>query len=198
MNHIFLEGGGESKELQIRCREGFRKLLERAGFKQRMPRTSACGGRDGAFKDFRIAHEDGAADEFVAMMIDSEDPLDNIEETWDHLRKRDNWQQPANAENDQVLFMTTCMETWIVSDRAILSKHYKETLQTSALPPLTDLESRSRHVIQDSLFHATRDCSNAYEKGKRSYEILSKLDPEVLQNHLPSFVRIRRILDARL
>ncbi len=198
MSHIFLEGGGESKELQIRCREGFRKLLERAGFKQRMPRTSACGGRDGAFKDFRIAHEDGAAAEFVAMMIDSEDPLNNLEETWDHLRKRDNWQRPTNAQNDQVLLMTTCMETWIVGDRDALSAHYGAKLQKTALPSLTDLENRSRHVIQDALFHATRDCSNAYEKGKRSYQILSKLDPNVLRKHLPSFARIRRILDARL
>ena len=29
---IYLEGGGDSKELHIRCREGFRKLLENCGF----------------------------------------------------------------------------------------------------------------------------------------------------------------------
>ncbi len=37
---IFLEGGGDSKELHIRCREGFRQLLEKCGFKGRMPRLN--------------------------------------------------------------------------------------------------------------------------------------------------------------
>ena len=40
---IYLEGGGESKELHSRCREGFRKLLEKNGFKGNMPRLVACG-----------------------------------------------------------------------------------------------------------------------------------------------------------
>lgn len=198
MSRIFLEGGGESKELQIRCREGFRKLLDKSGYAKRMPRTTARGGRDGAFKDFRIAHEDGAASEFVAMMIDSEDPVSDIEETWEHLRKHDNWQRPTNAGNDQVLFMTTCMETWILCDRDTLSDHYGAKLQKSALPSLTNIESRSRHLIQEDLFHSTRNCSNAYEKGKRSYEIVGKINPDILHEYLPSFARIRRILDARL
>lgn len=29
---LFVEGGGDSKELQARCREGFKKLLENSGF----------------------------------------------------------------------------------------------------------------------------------------------------------------------
>ncbi len=42
---IYLEGGGESKELHSRCREGFRKLLEKNGFKGNMPRLVACCDR---------------------------------------------------------------------------------------------------------------------------------------------------------
>lgn len=97
-----------------------------------------------------------------------------------------------------MLFMTTCMETWIVADRDALAKHYGSKLQESALPPLVDLESRSRHDVQNDLFHATRDCSNAYKKGKRSFAVLEKLSPSELELHLRSFVRVKQILENRL
>ena len=46
---IYIEGGGDSKELRIRCREGFRRLLDQCGFTGRMPKLIACGGRDATF-----------------------------------------------------------------------------------------------------------------------------------------------------
>ena len=194
---LYLEGGGDSKELHARCREGFRRLLERCGFQGRMPRLVACGGRDAAFGDFTFAHN-GRMANFVAMWIDSEDLLADLELTWAHLKARDQWAQPGGAVDQQVLFMTTCMETWLVTDRAALGKHFGSQLQDSALPPLDDLEKRDRHDVQGRLVHATRDCLNAYAKGKRSFEVLGKLTPGVLEQHLPSFVRIRRILSMHL
>jgi hypothetical protein len=200
---VYLEGGArgpDSKELQIRCREGFRKLLEKCGYKEekRMPRLIACGSRHNAFEDFTIGHAGKEAGDYVGLWIDSEDPLADLEATWEHLRRRDNWTQPAVATNDQVLFMTTCMETLFASDRAALAEHYGTKLQVSALPPLVDLENRDRHDIQESLVHATRGCTNAYAKGKRSFEILAELTPGTLETHLPSFGRTRRILNRRL
>jgi hypothetical protein len=90
------------------------------------------------------------------------------------------------------------METWIVSDPDTLRKHYGKCLQDSALPPCVDLESRDRHKIQEALDHATRNCKGPYEKGKRSFSLLGKLNPEALQKHLPSFARIVRILNEKL
>ena len=132
------------------------------------------------------------------MLIDSEDPVVDLEKTWDHLNSRDQWDKPAGATDEQVLFMTTCMETWIVADRAALKEHYGHRLQENALPPLNNLEARNRHDVYDNLFHASRNCSNAYSKGKRSFEVLAKLDPAVLKQHLLSFVRVDRILKATL
>jgi len=195
---IYLEGGGDSKELHTRCREGFRKLLEKCGYKGRMPRLTACGGRESAFEDFRIAHDSRAAGDFVAMMIDSEDPISDTEATWSHLNDRDGWVKPSGAIDEQVLLMTTCMETWIVADRESLGRHYGDRLQVSALPPLENLEGRSRHDIQDALVHATRGCKNAYQKGKRSFKILSELAPGALKPNLPSFSRNLGILDKEL
>jgi hypothetical protein len=198
--HLYIEGsktGADSKEEQIRCREGFRKLIEKAGFAGKMPRLSACGGRGNVFKDFKIAHIKCRAGDYIAMLVDSEDPPADVEKTWDHLRVRDEWEMPTGAEDEQVLFMTTCMETWIVADRAALQKHYGHRLQENALPSLHDIENRNRHEVQDKLEHATRDCRNAYAKGKRSFKVLGVLNPTVLSS-LPSFARTVRILKKRL
>ena len=94
--------------------------------------------------------------------------------------------------------MTTCMESWIVADREALHKHYGSKLQESALPAPVGLESRNRHAVQDALMHATRNCSNAYAKGKRSFEVLGVLNPVALAKLLPSFARMERILNAKL
>jgi len=194
---LYVEGG-DSKEDQIRCREGFRKLIEQAGFAdtQRMPRLIACGGRDAAFDDFKSAHSGRVAD-YIAMLVDSEDPVAEAEKTWDHLKARDNWDRPDGAVDEQVLLMTTCMETWIVADRAALREHYGHKLQENALPPLVKLETRDRHDVHDRLVHATRNCSNAFSKGKRAFQVLGALKPSPLAS-LPSFARMVRILDSRL
>jgi len=194
---IYLEGGGDSKELRIRCREGFIKLLESAGFKRKMPKLSACGSRDSTYCDFKTAYTNSNAD-YVAMLVDSEEPVADPEKTWDHLKARDHWEQPDGSDDQQVLFMATCMETWIVSDRVTLRQHYGHDLQESALPPLENLEQRNRHEVQENLKHATRNCSNAYQKGKRSFEVLGKLDPTTLETHLEAFRRMKRILNEKM
>jgi hypothetical protein len=200
---LYLEGGAtgpDSKELKIRCRQGFRKLLEKCGYGEhhRMPHLVACGSRYTAFKDFKTALGTRSNGDYVALWIDSEDPMANLEASWAHLKAREKWSKPANAADDQVLFMTTCMETLVSADHAALKAHYGAELQTTVLPPLGNLENRQRQDVQDRLVRATRNCKNAYAKGKRSFEILAKLTPATLEIHLPSFVRTRRILDQKL
>lgn len=195
---LYLEGGGDSKELHARCREGFRKLLEKSGFKGRMPRLVACGGRGAAFDDFKTGHDQKQKDDFIAMLIDSETTVTDVDATWEHLQNAEGWTRPANTDDAQVLLMTTCMESWIVTDRGALRNYYGSGLQESALPPLNDLEERSRDDVQNRLVRATRNCSNVYAKGERSFEVLAVLEPAVLEAHLPSFARVRRVLNQRL
>ncbi len=194
--YIYIEGGGDSKDLHVRCRQGFRLLLEQCGFSGRMPRLVACGGRSAVFSDFKTAHENNRA-EYVAMLIDSEEPVVDPEMTWVHLKNRDNWEKPIGAGDEQVLFMITCMETWIIADRETLRRHYGSSLQESALPSSYDLEQCNRKDVQQGLEQATRNCSNYYKKGKRSFEILAILDPEKL-DILKAFQRAKRILDEKL
>jgi len=192
---IFIEGGGKSLALRNSCREGFHKLLKKCEFPGDI-RLKARGGRDAVFDSFKTAHDAKAPGDYVAMLVDSEEPV--TQTPWEHLRRRDpSWTKPPDATDDQVLFITTCMETWIVSDRPTLRSHYRNCLNENPLPSAVNIEQRPRDQVQDSLALATRSCSNAYRKDKRSFEILGELNLVVLQG-LPSFARLRRILQERL
>ena len=195
---VYLEGGGDSKEGRSRCREGFRKLLEKCGLTGRMPKLVACGSRNSAYDSFQTAHTGVPESDFVALLIDSENPLSDIEKTWAHLEQQDGWQRPQGSQDDQVMFMTTCMETWIVADRYALREHFGQLLQESALPSLDGLEGRARGDIQKGLVDATRNCPGTYAKGPKSFRLIGRLSPGTIQPYLPSFQRARRILEAKL
>ena len=197
---VYLEGGGNSKEGKVRCREGFRKLFEKCGFTGRMPALVACGSRDDAYDDFKTAHSKAPSGDFISLLVDSEEPVADIEKTWDHVRQRtgDNWSRPVGADDEQLLFMTTSMETWILTDRDALKAHFGPRLNESALPPVQNVEQRDRRGILNALQNASRNCPGPYTKGPKSFELLGKLNPAVLEQHLPSFGRTRRILNGKL
>jgi hypothetical protein len=150
---IYIEGGGDSKDLQSRCREGFRKLIERTGFEGRMPSTVVCGGRNNAYDMFKIALRSADVNEFPMLLVDSEEPVTTA--PWDHLKSRDGWDRPAGAEDDQAQMMVTCMETWIMADHEALRKVFGAHLREGALLPQIDLEKRSRQDLLDALKNAT-------------------------------------------
>jgi len=158
----------------------------------------AKGSRNEVFKWFRNTLKQQKDERFLAMLIDSEDPVNDLEKTWEHLKRRDGWDKPDKASDEQVLFMTTCMETWIMADRETMQTHYGCCLQSTALLSQNNLEQRPHKEVINSLESASQNCSNTYSKGKRSFEILAKLKPEILIQYLPSFVRIYRILSEKL
>ncbi|MGE0883324.1 MAG: DUF4276 family protein [Blastocatellales bacterium] len=201
---IYVEGGGNSKELQARCREGFRKLIEKTKL-TRNPAIVSGGSRDQTYKKFRTAVSI-ATSEYPLLLVDSEDIVkatdDNPDsvETWNHLKARDNWDKPSGTANDQALLMATCMETWIMADRQALGDFFGQHLQTSALLPEHNLEARTRDEVQDKLAWATRNCGRdrCYAKGKRSFKVMEHLNPETLKNHLPHFRRFVSTLERHL
>ena len=196
---IYVEGGGPPGGFtNIRCREGFRKLLAKCGLDNSRFRVTACGGRGDAWNDFQDAHEDAGGAYYVALLIDSESPVANIEETWKHLTEEEKWERPPDVQDEQVLFMTTCMETWIVADRSALCAHFGPCLLVSELPDLDSLEELRRGTVKNRLQDATQGCPTPYRKRGNSFEMLGRIDPKVLEERLPSFRRARRILTDKL
>ena len=156
--HLFVEGaqtGAESRNAKSRCRAAVTNLLEKMGFAGRLPRITACGSRNSSFDKFQTALPQFPHD-YIAMLIDSEAPISKIDETWTQLKENDGWNKPAKVTDDQVLLMTTCMETWIITDKETLKKHYGEKLQLNALPPDANLEQRSTQDVQECLSRARR------------------------------------------
>ena len=110
-----------------------------------------CGGRGEARNDFLNDHGAAAGKYYVALLIDSEESVSCINETWQHLETFFNWQRPQDAQDDQVLFMTRCMETWIAADRSILREHFGDNLQVGALPEFDELQGVSPGMLENRL-----------------------------------------------
>ena len=193
---IFVEGGGNSKELLSRCREGFSKLIKKMEFK-RMPKIVACGGRNHAYDMFDTAMK-SANDDFSILLVDSEDPI--TLGPWEHLKVRDKWDRPVGAKDDQAQMMVTCMETWIMADHEALRNAFRSCLREGNLFPLNGLEKRSRQELLEALKSSTNDCgkNRGYDKGKRSFQILAILNPKLLEENLPYFKRFRKTLERHL
>jgi hypothetical protein len=196
---IYVEGGGDSKEIHTRCREGFNKLIKKLGFKGHMPKIIAGGARDKAYGMFNRAMTSAKEnDEYPILLVDSEDPI--TLGPWEHLKVRDDWDRPVGAEDDQAQMMVTCMETWIMADHEALRKVFGSCLREGTLFPLNGLEKRLRQELLKTLESATNDCgkNRGYDKGGRSFQILAILNPKLLEENLLYFHRFRETLDRHL
>lgn len=199
---VYMEGGGNTI-LNNKLRESLRSLLIRLGFENNLPRIVPCGSRSETFNKFRIALD--AFNRNVYLLVDSEDIVNDVEKTWEHLKNRrgDKWDKPNGANDEHVFLMTTCMETWIVADVNNLKTCFGNCIKESKLPKQDNLESVNREEVQKSLANATEKCPTPLVKdtkgyAARTYELLSSVNPNELKEKLPSFARMVRILNQRL
>ena len=199
---VYVEGAGYSA-LDAKCREGFQKLLTKAGFRGRLPRVVPCGSRSDAFDKFESAL--GRQGEYPILLVDSEDvvadanqPDANPSGAWTHLARRDRWDRPAGVEDDQAQLMVATMETWLIADRQKFIAYFPG-INRNALPADSDLESRSKEDVEDALEKATQPSSKGrYHKANHSFDLLSEVDPAVLRRRLPHFRRFMETLESSL
>ena len=199
---LCVEGGGDSRVLKIKCRQGFAELMINAGFGGRSPKVAACGSRNMAFERFQTELKSGKR--IPILLVDSEDIVDgangayNPSGAWRHLSDRDKWQRPKAASDDQTQLMVTTMETWLVADPNAVIKHFPG-MNDKKLPAGVDLEGRTKKDILSALEKATSGSKKGkYKKGRDSFDLLSKLNPDELKSKLPHFRRFVNALDARL
>ena len=83
---IYVEGGGDRKELKTRCRQGFSRFFEKAGFTGRMPAVVACGSRQNAYDSFCTALKAADEDHLPMLLVDSEEAVS--QSPWAHLKSR--------------------------------------------------------------------------------------------------------------
>ncbi len=194
---VYVEGGGDTKALRTECRKGFGEFFDKAGLKGRMPRISACGSRQQAYDDFRHALDKPGNDRFAVLLVDSEGPVAKVSDAWSHLKTRDNWNRPDMATHDGAHLMVQCMEAWFLADQATLAEFFGVGFNRNALPARPDVENIQKADIGQGLNRATRRCASkgAYRKGRHSFAILAKLNPEKVVAASP---HAKRLVDTLL
>lgn len=187
MVKLYVEGGGDSKSLQIECRKGFREFLEKAGLKGNMPATSACGGRQNAYDSYCTAIANG---EDAVLLVDSEAPVahqyqqgdTDTWQPWQHLKHRpgDGWDKPAGVADTDCHLMVQCMESWLIADPVTLKAFFGQGFRENQLPATaSSVEQVAKAQLYSALANATKHCKTKaqYGKGEHSFKLLGKIDP---------------------
>ncbi len=205
---IYVEGGGDHNiQLREECRRGFSTFIRKAGFEHRMPKIVPCGGRRQTFDRFCTALRGAGPDEFVILLVDSEDPIrpDHQGHPWLHLCHRlgDHFIRPPAATDDHAHLMVPCMEAWFLADRGTLAAYFGQGFHPDSLPnPAHDLESVPKDEIMRTLGKACSNCKvkdkQHYRKGVHSFAILVRINPDLVRAASPHARRFLGLLEAKL
>ena len=191
---IYVEGG--PGRLEGKCRRGFREFLEKAGLKDRMPSIIACGGRDRAYDRFCTAQRNAHTNEFIILLVDSEEGIEAGVGPWGFLRNRDGWNKPSGTGEDNAHLMVQCMEAWFLADRDTLAQFFGDGFNANPLPNRPDVENIPKSDLYDALERAAQASSKGkYGKGPHSFDLLAKLNPQKVVDASP---HARRLVDTLL
>jgi hypothetical protein len=201
---IFVEGGAVGfPNLNKKCRLGFSEFFKKLAIETKLE-IVACGSRQNAHKDFRNKMKKIKSDEFCILLVDSEAPVNSVT-VWEHVSSRQgdtHWQKPDNATHNNLHFMVECMEAWFMADKQTLMSYYGEGLNErekqaffNALPKNTDIEAIPKQDLESALKNATRDTSKGkYNKGSHSFDILGKIDANMVVAQSPYASRLYKSL----
>jgi hypothetical protein len=186
---IYIEGGGDTPQTLTPFRTGmsaFLKPIVNEARKKRIRwRIIACGGRQAAYNAFVDALKNEPEVHNV-LLIDSEDPVANTVNPWEHLRNRqgDGWTQPAGADDALCQMMVVCMEAWFLADPVNLKKHFGGNFDETKLPAANLAETRTKADIESALRQATRNTpAKQYKKIRDGAKLLATVDPAIVRTH---------------
>lgn len=182
---IYIEGGGEGQLLDTLFRQGWKQFFAAAGFVGKLPGVVRGQGRAQTFDLFATAVANPRGGALPLLLVDSEDQVEEGLSVWQHLEARDGWQRPPGAAEDQAFLMVQVMETWFLADRDLLTRYFGKALRENHLRPWPSLEAVPKPTVFEALERATAGCPKRYSKGKVSYELLGRLDPQKVEASSP-------------
>jgi hypothetical protein len=201
--NVYIEGAHkDSKGLQTQLRKAFSILLERAGIRRpHTPKLILCGSREETFKQFQTALRQSTAQSLL--LIDAEGPVSGSvsgASAWRHLHQQDGWSRPERLDDDQVHLMVELMESWLLSNRGALARHFGDGFVASNLPGSeTSVETIPKQRVLSGLEAATRRSQKgSYGKSRDSAELLESMDPNNLCKAAPYFARFLDVLRRSL
>ena len=74
--------------------------------------------------------------------------------------------------------MVQVMETWFLADRIALQTYFGERFKANAFRQWPQLEEVFKETVLDAL--ATARCSKPYAKGKIAFQLLARIDPDLV------------------
>lgn len=184
---IYIEGGGEGKDLDARFREAWSKFFKAAGLAGQMPRPVRGKGRANTYDSFCTALAYRKDEELPLLLVDSEAAIAKDHTVWQHLNARDNWPKPPTATDQDAYLMAQAMETWLIADIGALERYFGSAFKPNKIPAWTDLEAIPKQTVFDTLDQSSANCgARCYAKGKVSFEILGKIDPKKVAAKCPN------------
>lgn len=189
---IYVEGGGDSRDQQARLRKAMIKLLERAGFKNRMPNIEPCGPRNRAYKNFSVVNR---GVERPLLLVDSEAPVQDEHQSgdakswkpWEHLKDRpcDGWKQPEGSSDLDCHLMVQATEAWLIADVDNLKSRFGDGFKADKLKNLK-VEQLDKDKLNQLLHAATFESrAGAYKKGADTFQILATTSPDKIKSASP-------------
>ena len=180
---IYIEGGGDAKDTKAFLRQGFSTFLDALKSEARRKRIRwaiiACGPRQRAFQDFKIAEKEHAA-AFNVLLVDSESAVKNS--PWQHLESRDGW-DVRGLPTDRCHLMVQAMEAWFVADIGALLQFYGQGFNSNPIPGGQTVENMAKELLSRALKEATRNTSKGeYHKVRHAYKLLELIDPTTVRH----------------
>ena len=115
------------------------------------------------------------------LLVDSEGAVANkhFDKPWQHLKKRDNWNQPEGTADEQCHFMVQCMESWFLADVDAVANYFGQGFIRKHFPSEgQNVEMIERDQVYDKLANATKACKKGqYNKAQHSFKILGLINP---------------------
>ena len=173
---LYIEGGGEGKDLRTRFRKGWRTFFDAAGVDDRT-KIVRGGGRQRTYDMFAVAVRDRRNDTLPLLLVDSEGAVQSGHSPWQHLLARDGWNKPDEAGEDQAFLMVQFMETWFLADKDGLRRYFGSGFRERAIRQWPDLEAVPKETVLNALAQATAACRKVYGKGRTSFELLAHINP---------------------
>jgi len=167
-------------------RRGWQRFFNKAGVDRQILEIGVGGGQEEAFKRFseQLAlygvQED--AEPKPLLLVDSEEPVPAGSTVWQHLQTRSHntFQQPTGADDQSAYMMVQSMETWFIADQPALQRFFKDPFDASIFQSLPSLEDILKEDALNKLRQATSRCKPRYRKGKVSYDLLAKINPDTV------------------